>query len=130
MPSRLELLDEFADLRRLGGAERRRRLVHDQNAGVEMDRAGDRDRLALAARERDHRLLEAAEIGIEPPHHLARLRLHRGVVERAPAGEQFAAEIEVRRRVDIVGERQRLVDRLDAIVLGVARIVDRGFLRR
>ena len=83
---RLELLDELADLRRLGRPERRGRLVHDQDAGVEMDRARDRDRLALAAGERGHRLLEAAEVGIEPPHHLARLRLHRGVVERAPAG--------------------------------------------
>ena len=107
----LELLDELADLRRLGGAERGRRLVHDEDASVEMDRPGDCDRLALAARERGHRLLEAAEVGIEPPHDLARLRFHRGVVERAPAGAQFPAEVEVRRRVDIVGERQRLVDR-------------------
>ena len=93
-----------------------------------MDRPRDRDRLALAAGERDHRLLEAAEVRIEPPHHLARLGLHRGVVERAPAGEQLAAEIEVRRGVDIVGERERLIHRLDAIVLGVARVVDPGFL--
>ena len=86
MPSALSCLIELADLRRLGRPQRRGRLVHDQDLGVEMDRAGDGDRLALAAGERDHRLLEAAEIGIEPPHHLARLRLHRGVVERSPAG--------------------------------------------
>ena len=111
-----------------GRPERGGRLVHDQDAGVEMDRAGDGDRLALAAGERGHRLLEAAEVGIEPPHHLARLRLHRGVVERAPAGAEFAAEVEVRGRVDVIGERQRLVDRLDAVGLGVARVVDRRFL--
>ena len=130
MPSALSCLIEFADLRGLGRPERRRRLVHDQDARVEMDRAGDRDRLALAARERDHRLLEAAEIGVEPPHHLARLGFHRRVVERAPAGEDLAAEIEIRRRIDVVGERERLVDRLDAVVLGVARVVDRAPLRR
>ena len=124
----LELLDKLADLRGLGRPQRRGRLVQDEDAGVEMDRPRDRDRLALAAGERGHRLLEAAEIGVEPPHHLARLRFHRGVVERSPARQQFAAEIEVRRRVDIVGERQRLIDRLDAVMLGVARIVDRRFL--
>ena len=43
-------------------------------------------------------------------------------------GQQLAAEEQVGGGVDIVGQRQRLVDRLDAIVLGVARIVDRGFL--
>ena len=78
----LELLDELADLGRLGGPKRRRRLIHDQDTGVKMDRSRDGDRLALAARERDHRLLEAAEIGIEPSHDLARFRLHRGVVQR------------------------------------------------
>ena len=35
------------------GPERRRRLVHDQDPGVEMDRARDGDRLALAAGQRD-----------------------------------------------------------------------------
>ena len=48
----LELLDQLADLGGLGRPERGGRLVHDQDARVEMDRARDRDRLALAARER------------------------------------------------------------------------------
>ena len=43
-------------------------------------------------------------------------------------GPQLAAEIEVGGGVDIVGERQRLVDRLDAVSLGVARIADVGLL--
>ena len=58
----LELLDQLADLRGFLRPERRRRLVHDQDAGVEMDRARDRHRLALAAGQRLHRLLEAAEV--------------------------------------------------------------------
>ena len=55
MPSAFSCVDEVADLGRLGRSERRRRLVHDQDPGVEVDRPGDRDRLALAARERLHR---------------------------------------------------------------------------
>ena len=128
MPSALSCLMSSPTCAVSCRAERRGRLVHDEDARVEMDRARDRDRLALAARERVHRLLEAAEIGIEPPHHLARLRLHRGIVERSPAGQELAPEIEVGRGVDIVGERERLIDGLDAVVLGVARVVDRGFL--
>ena len=120
----LELSDEFADLRRLLRSERRRRLVHDQNAGVEQDRARDRHRLALAAGQRFDRLLEALEVRIEPAHDLARLGLHGDIVERAPACAQLAAEEQIGGGVDIVGERERLVDRLDAVFLGVARIGD------
>ena len=40
------------------------------------------------------------------------------------ASLQFAAEIEIGGGVDIVGKRKRLVDRLDAVFLGVARIAD------
>src|SRR5260370_21228960 len=46
-PLGLQLLDELADLRGLLRAERRGRLVHDEDARVEMDRARDRHRLAL-----------------------------------------------------------------------------------
>ena len=52
MPVVLELADEVAHLGRLGRSERGRRLVHDQDAGVEVDGTGDRDRLSLAAGER------------------------------------------------------------------------------
>ena len=45
----LELEDEFTDLRCLRRAERRGRLVHDEDLGVEVDGAGDGDRLALPA---------------------------------------------------------------------------------
>ena len=44
--------------------------------------------------------------------------------------QQLAAEEEVGGGVDIVGQRQRLVDRLDAVALGVARVVDRRPPRR
>ena len=51
-PLVLELADEVPDLGGLGRAERRGRLVHDQDLGVEVDRPGDRHRLALAAGQR------------------------------------------------------------------------------
>ena len=57
----LQLADELADLRGLGRPERRGRLVHDQDPGVEVDRAGDRHRLALAAGQRLDRDLEVPE---------------------------------------------------------------------
>ena len=128
MPSALSCLMSSPTCAVSCGPERRGRLVHDQDAGVEVDGARDGDRLALAAGERLHRLLEAAEVGVEAAHHLAALGLHRDVVERAPAGAQLAAEIEVGGGIDIVGERQRLVDRLDAERLGVARVVDLDLL--
>ncbi|ENN88049.1 hypothetical protein RHSP_51373 [Rhizobium freirei PRF 81] len=122
----LQLLDQLADLRRFLRAERRRRLVHDKDAGVEEDGAGDCHRLALATGERLYRLLEALEVGVEAPHHFPGLGFHRDIVERAPAGLQLAAEIEVGGGVDIVGDGERLVDRLDAVFLGVARRADIG----
>ena len=121
MPFALELQDQLADLLRFLGAEGRGRLVHDQHAGVEVDGARDRDRLALAARERAHRRLEVAEVGIEARHHLARGRLHGVIVERAPGAAHLAAEKQIGGGVEIVGKRQCLIDRLDAVALGVAR---------
>ena len=124
----LELEDQLGDLPGLGGAQRRRGLVHDQHAGIEIDRPRNRDRLALAAGKRFHRLLEAAEMRVEPAHHLAGLGLHGRIVERAPGRQQFAPEEDVGGGIDIVGERERLVDRLDAIALGIARASDRDRL--
>jgi hypothetical protein len=46
--------------------ERRCRLIEDQHLGAEMHRARDRDRLALAARQRADRLVGAAQIDAHP----------------------------------------------------------------
>ena len=48
----LQLADQVPDLRRLGRPERRGRLVHDQDPGVEVDGTCDGDGLALPAGER------------------------------------------------------------------------------
>ncbi|MNL33299.1 hypothetical protein D3C87_1552040 [compost metagenome] len=122
----LQLLDQFADLGGFLGAESRRRLVHDQDAGVEQDGAGDCHRLPLAAGQRLDGFLEALEVRVEPAHDLAGLGFHGHVVQRAPGRLELAAEIEIGGRVDIVGDGKRLVDGLDPVFLGVARIVDLG----
>ena len=47
-----------------------------------------------------------------------------GASSSVPQGVQhLAAEEEIGGGVDVVGERQRLVDRLDAVALGIARVV-------
>ena len=55
MPSSLSWRDEVAHLRGLGRAERGRRLVHDEDPGVEVDGSGDGDRLPLTAGQGLHR---------------------------------------------------------------------------
>jgi len=64
MPSLFQRESEIADLLGLSGAKRRRRFVHDQDARIKMDGAGDRNRLTLASRKCADRILEAAECGL------------------------------------------------------------------
>ncbi len=125
-PLLLELDDEFGDLLRLLRPERGRRLIHDQHVGVEVDRPRDGNGLTLPARERAHRLLEFGEMRIEAGHHPARLGFHGDVVERAPGAPELAPQEQVGRGVEILGERQGLIDRLDAVAPGVAGAVDRS----
>jgi hypothetical protein len=66
----LSMVDEH--IRRLPHAQRRGRLVEDQDLGAEIDRARDGHRLTFAARQRAHRLIGRAEVDA----HLAHL-LHR-----------------------------------------------------
>ena len=93
-----------------------------------MNRAGDCHRLPLPAGQGADGVLEAAEVRVEAPHHLPGGVLHGRVVERSEGGQQLAAEEQVGWRVDVVGEGQGLVDRLDLQGLGVSRIRDRDFL--
>ena len=48
---RLEIGDDLEEPVRLGDGEARRRLVHDDDAGIERQRLGDLDELALGERE-------------------------------------------------------------------------------
>ena len=69
MPRALRLDDQLQHDRRLMHAQRRGRLVEDQHLGAEIDGAGDRQALALAARQRADRLLGIAQLDA----HLAQL---------------------------------------------------------
>ena len=123
-PSALRRLHEVVDHARLLRPERRAGLVHDQDAGVEVQRARDRHHLALAARQRTHRHADVREVRVQTRKTL-RAASPCVVVERAPARQQLAAEEQVGDRVEVVGQRQRLVDGLDAQRL---RVGGRGML--
>ena len=123
-----QLADEGADLGGLVRSERRGRLVHDEQAHAEMDGARDRDRLALAARHLPHGPLDLDEVRVERSERPCRLRRHPLLVEEAEACSELAAEEEVGRRVEIVGERERLVDRLDAVAPRVGGRLQRNAL--
>jgi hypothetical protein len=91
--------------------------------GVEVDRAGDGHRLPLSAGERADRGLEVREPRVEPPDDLLGRRRHGRVVERAEARAQLAPEEDVAGGVDVLGQRELLVDRLDAVLLRVTGLV-------
>ena len=59
----LELLDEIANLGGLLRTEGRRGFVHDQDAGIEQNGAGDSDRLALPTREGSDQLADRSHGG-------------------------------------------------------------------
>ena len=123
-PLALQLPDEVPDLGGLGRPEGRGGLIHDQDLRVEIHRAGDRHGLALAAGERLDGRREPLEVRVQAAHDLAGRVLHLVVVEVADPRRELAAEEQVRRRVEVVGEGQRLVDALDPVVLGIARVRD------
>ena len=121
-PSRLTSASTW---RGLGDAERGGRLVEDHELGVPHHGLGDRHGLALAAGEAGDGLAHGAQRGDgEALQRLARLGLHRGLVELAHPVDQLAAEVHVLDDVQVVAQREVLVDDLDAEVRRVLRAVD------
>src|SRR3546814_11201405 len=94
--------------------ERRGRLVHDEDFGVEQDGAGDGDRLALTAREVLHRVLDVLEVRVEAMQHRARLVLHGIVVEQLARRPQLAAAKEFGRLAVLVCPGVQLADGLES----------------
>ncbi len=94
--------------------ERRRRLVHDQNAGVLRQCLGDFDHLLLGDAETMHR---DARVDVEADHveHAFGLGVDAAPVDEAgqPARE-FAAEENVLRDIEIGDEREVLENNGDA----------------
>ena len=90
-----------------------------RTCGVPVDGAADRHRLALAAGEIADRRVEPGDVEVEPRHRLLRRLGHRLAVEHRQEAERLAhrlaAEEDVGADRQIVGEREVLVDRLDAV---------------
>ena len=82
-PSARALGDVAQHHRGLLDAERRGRLVEDQDAGAEIDGAGDRHALALAAGKRADRLAGVADVDADLRHLLAGDAVGEAVVEAA-----------------------------------------------
>ena len=121
MPSDFSWRIRSSTLSHLAHGERRGRLVHDDELGVEGQRARDRDRLLLAAGEAGRPSGgSTADAGAEPvDHRLRPRRVHRGLVDDARnqpehGSGRLAAEEDVGGDVLLLGERQVLVDHLDA----------------
>src|SRR6185312_549860 len=120
----LELADELEHLLLLGDAEIVGRLVHNHQLGLPVDGARDGDRLPLPAREALDRLGEARKDDVERLEPFAGFAQHRLVVHGLDQAAQIAvlelaAEEDVGGDVEVLRQRQVLVDGLDA---GAARV--------
>ena len=116
---------ELEHLLGLRDAERRGRLVEDDDLGVPQHRPGDRHGLALTAGQARDLLADR----LHRPHRqsregLLRAPLHRRLVEASALGD-LAAEEQVVDDVEVVAEREVLVDDLDAEGVGLLRVGDR-----
>ena len=118
-------LDELEHLLRLRDAERGGRLVEDHEPRVPHHRAGDGDGLSLAARKGRDRLPDRADRRHgEALHRLRGLGLHHRLLEPVQPVAGLAAEVHVLDDVEVVAEREVLVDDLDPELGGVLRAVD------
>ena len=107
-------VEQPADLLR---RERRGRLVEQQHARPELERAGHRHELALAAREVAHRPAGDGDGAAELAHRVGGLARHAPAVEqrhRAQPAARLPPQEDVRGDVEVVAQRQVLVDDLDA----------------
>src|SRR5208337_2791618 len=112
----------------LRDAEGRRRLVHDEDLRVPVDRARDRHRLALAAGKGADGAPERGDVDIQPIEDLLGLVGHPAVVEDLDDSETpphaLSPEEDVGADVEVLGQGEILVDRLDAPGQRVHRRLD------
>jgi hypothetical protein len=100
--------------------ESRSRLVEDQKARLEGHRACNRDRLPLTSGEVADRQVGERDPDVERVEMPARLVVHALLVKHRPAGTAgLAAEEYVASDIDVVAQRQILVDHLDPELLGL-----------
>ena len=122
-PGFLDPSDEVEDLAHLGDGERHRRLVENDEVGIVVHGAADRDALALAAGEiRDRRIdgdADAAKADSPGQDILGDLLLLLDVDEAEAVGD-LAADEEVPPERLFLGKRTILVDGLDGEIVGHA----------
>ena len=109
-----------------GNAEIVGRLIHDHQLGIPIDGTRNGNRLTLTAREILDRLLEVREMDLERLQRHLRCSQHVGLVEHANEAAEIvfldlAAQKDVGADIEIVGERQVLIDRLDPLLARIDR---------
>ena len=120
-PALAQPLDEVEHLGGLRDAERRGRLVEDDDARLADERAGDRDGLALAAGERGDRNPHRRDAGAAARAAATTSAAPSRPRRATPLRVQLATEPEVADDVEVVAQREVLVDGRDAEVAGVGR---------
>ena len=111
----LQLVDQLEDQAALAGAHGGERLVEEQDARRRVGRAGDRDRLPLAARELVGLCIDARHAHVDLVEVLPGELSHRSLVEEmeAPHGRQLVVQEEVQVDRELRDQREVLVDGLD-----------------
>ena len=127
---RLEVQDQVQDLSRFLHAERGGRLVHDDDAAVLRGRPADGDRLPLAAGKLADLDGQRRDVDFERGDDLARAFEHRLPVDEPAPFHRLAPEIEVRRDVAEIDEREVLINRRDSELARLLRVADLRRLRR
>ena len=120
-----EVLDQLEELHDLMRGERRRRLVHDEDADIQRNRLGDLDRL-LGGERQPARRAAHVEGHAEGGEDLLGLTEH-----LPPIGDRAAAlmaDEDVLRHVEIGEEERLLVDCRDAVALRLGGAADRDRL--
>lgn len=118
--------DDTEEPGHLAAGEGRRRLVHDQDAGVEGERLGDLDDLLVGDGQAARRAV-GVEFDTEPLHQGESRRMGGLVVDAAEGAARLAAHEDVFGDRKVGEESGLLVDHGDARVPGVGRAVeDRG----
>jgi hypothetical protein len=119
----LEASDEIENLGHLANGNGRGRLIHQDELGLGETRPGNRDRLPLPARHGANQIVWTG-LRLEFAKQRCRSLVHRGMVEkreRPNLASQFAPEKNVGGRRQIIGQRQILVDDLNADGAGIHR---------
>jgi hypothetical protein len=120
---RLEVRDDAEQHIDFGGAQRRGRFVHDEDAGVERDGAGDLDKLLLADRQVFRQRI-GGNAGFEAVQKFVGLLHLRLVVDAAQAAGDLAGGKDVFGDGEIAEQVQLLEDDADAVAHRVGRAVE------